>query len=110
MTYLHETVVEVEAEKGGPHAGLQQHGRRDGGPDGEKGGGAGRVVVALRRQLRAAHRGGRRQCKGQDQQAAARERPRLARSCRGHVALAPEGCHGHGMHRQIINSGFGSWE
>jgi hypothetical protein len=62
------------------------------------------VVVVLRRQLRAGHRGGRRQCKDQDHQAAVtRERPRprevlLGRSCRSHVAL--EGC--HGMHRPPI--------
>ena len=93
----------MEAEKGGPHAAVQEHGRRDGGTDGEEGGGAGGVVVVLRRQLRAGHRGGGRQCNDQDQQAAVRERPRrrealLAGSCRRHVAV--EGC--HGMHRPII--------
>ena len=103
ITYLHEAVVEVEAEKGGPHAVVQQHGRPNGGPDGEEGGGAGGVVVVLRRQLRAGYRGCR-QCKDQDKQAAVtRERPRprevlLGRSCRSHVAL--EGC--LGMHRRPI--------
>ncbi len=39
--------MEVEAEEGGAHAGVEQHRRRHDGPDGEQRGRAGSVVVAV---------------------------------------------------------------
>jgi hypothetical protein len=51
VTCLHEAVVEVEPEQGGPHAAVQQHGSPHGGVDGDERGRARRGVERRRRQL-----------------------------------------------------------